>query len=129
MVFERALQAVDQRVTLPYWDFTIEAAAMADNASLSLADVSPVLTDDFFGAANNSGSSVVGSGRWAYTPALLALEAGGMATNAFGQLRAPWNNNGSPYVSRHVGELCGTAPVSPRSGAHKQKPIYVTIPW
>jgi hypothetical protein len=116
VVFERALQSVDQRVALPYWDFTVEAAAMAQNASLSLADVSPVLTDAFFGAANNSGSSVVGSGRWAYTAALPASEAGGMASNAFGQLRAPWNNNGSPFVSRHVGELCGTVPVSPRSG-------------
>ena len=114
IAFERSLQAVDRLVALPYWDFTIEATALSMDDSLTLSDVSPMLSEMYFGSSNITGSSVIDSGRWAYTPALAASDEGGMAINAYGLLRAPWNNNGAPYVSRHVGDMCGAAPVSPR---------------
>lgn len=47
LVFERSIQSVDPLVSLPYWDYTIEASLLESDSSLSFADVSPMFTDDW----------------------------------------------------------------------------------
>lgn len=111
-IVELAMQAVDPSVTLPYWDFTI------DSANDSPVAESPIMSPDYFGSMTSpvnprygftySDDSVVQGGipdgRWAYIKADVNdkyddLKAG------YGYMRAPWNMNPSPYVSRYTANM------------------------
>ena len=95
--FERALQSVDPKVSVPYWDYTIEAYDVAVAGDMAAWRRSPVFRDDWFGDAQPEGH-VVNAGRWAYTAVARASSAD--TANAYGLIRAPWNVNKVPYLTR-----------------------------
>ncbi|KAH8050454.1 hypothetical protein JL722_11425 [Aureococcus anophagefferens] len=83
--FERALQSVDPRVSVPYWDYTIEAHDVAVAGDMAAWRRSPVFRDDWFGDAQPEGH-VVNAGRWAYTAVARASPSD--TANAYGLIRA-----------------------------------------
>jgi hypothetical protein len=95
--FEQALQSVDPSISMPYWDFTVDAELYGPDWSL----LTPVLADDVMGPGL-SPVYTVNRGRWAYT------SLGDYGTyfnktsihNSYGLLRPPWNNNPYPYLTR-----------------------------
>ena len=106
-IFETSIQSVDKSVALPFWDFTIENA---QNISIML---SPIFNAEFFGSMPRSinqywgwtyrndslAAGAIQDGRWAFIKAdkndkYDELQYG------YGYLRAPWNMNPSPYLSR-----------------------------
>ncbi|CAM9580371.1 unnamed protein product [Ectocarpus fasciculatus] len=115
LLFEQALQVVDPSVSIPYWEYTIEA-------TLGLANYgeSHVFDPDWFGDASpDNPLHTVTDGRWAYLSIMKArtqtkppkqykeisqlksAEAWDYVHNPFGLLRAPWNTDGTPFVTRH----------------------------
>ena len=105
LAFEQALQAVDPKVSCPYWDFTIDRAHL-DAGNWSSLDRSPVWRDDWFGSAKGGAGGTVTEGRWAYV-AIDSVDADSSSYhNSYGYLRAPWNNNNRPYLTRSS-DLCG----------------------
>lgn len=96
---EQALQAVDPAVTVPYWDYTIDAHAYGEHWH----EQSPIFQDSWFGRARDASTAghVIAKGRWAYTPVMSDAGSFSNITNAFGLLRSPWNANPTPYVTRH----------------------------
>ena len=129
--FEAALQRVDPRTAVPYWDFTRDRVAAdlavaadgargADSAAWRALWNESVWNDDAgFGATFGSALHTVESGRFAYWAAATTRSrnatrnATGAATaapgNAYGFLRAPWSMNRSPFLTR-VHTVCGSAP-------------------
>ena len=95
---ELALQAVDASVTIPYWESTVDAAELGS----AWRDYK-VFAADWFG---NSGDKLgmlhtMKEGRWAKLPVMEnAWNFDYKITNAYGQLRAPWNLNSAPFVAR-----------------------------
>lgn len=104
--FEQALQAMDPQVSIPYWDFTIDAHKMNHSnwRQSSLWD-SDLWTADWFGNATGA-SHIVEEGRWAYLEVPHDDDPNPEATNPYGLLRAPWNLNPSKYVTRFH-QTCG----------------------
>jgi len=106
-IFEMAMQAVDPSVSLPYWDFTI------DDMSGKAAHNSIVMTEAMFGSMTQPvnltwgftyGSdaiidAAIPDGRWAYLLADMNEDYDDLRAG-YGYMRAPWNMNPSPYVSR-----------------------------
>lgn len=117
--FERGLQAVDPSIAHPFWDYTYDDALFKstygahtplDTRFWSLDDL---WSDSWFGSAENDQHTVT-SGRFAYqrVPTRSAsADATGVdsrqsVANPYGYLRAPWNANAKPFVTR-VHQLCG----------------------
>lgn len=101
--FERALQSVNSRVTVPYWDYTIESSWISESGNNEISSwySSEVFSDDWFGETSPAGY-IVNQGRWAYTPAMsTATNQLSSTLNAYGFLRAPWNQNNIPFLTRH----------------------------
>mmetsp|Transcript_32962 Transcript_32962/g.76274 ORF Transcript_32962/g.76274 Transcript_32962/m.76274 type:complete len:399 (+) Transcript_32962:1-1197(+) len=104
--FERALQVVDPRVSLAFWDYTIDDATYGANWTES-----PIFDDDWFGAVpmtdDGEGASIP-RGRWANLklPRISDVADDERAdvkasfTNSYGLMRAPWNASPSPFVLR-----------------------------
>jgi len=106
-IFELAMQSIDPSVSLPYWDFTIESAT---NTSIMF---SPIFTDELFGSmpqpadaywgwtyeSSTMRDAAVPNGRWAYVEAEKNTKFDDL-NYGYGYLRAPWNMNPSPYLSR-----------------------------
>jgi len=107
MIFEKAIQAVDASISLPYWDYTIESAA-----NMSVWD-SPIFTEDTFGTLkmpkdyfwgwlyknDDLDEATISDGRWKdfsanYNTQYAALNYG------YGLMRAPWNMNPSTKLNR-----------------------------
>lgn len=94
--FEHALQAVDPRTCVHYWDYTIDYANGPDCCWTESA----LFTSDFFSHINpNNTHHIVDKGRWAYTR---IHKSSGMAMtrNAYGLLSVPWNTDKTPFVTR-----------------------------
>ena len=104
--FEKALQAVAPRLALPYWDVTEDSTLAVTRHGGDVAGLwaSEVWRDDWFGNATGSAAHVVERGRFAYQT--VGRGASGGATNPYGLLRAPWNVNKSPYLTR-AHTFCG----------------------
>lgn len=122
--FERGLQAVNPSVTVPYWDYTRDDAlfkarygnrAPLDARFWSLDDL---WSDGWYGSAEN-GFHTVTAGRFAYQRVPRATSD--HVANPYGYLRAPWNANARPFVTR-VHQLCGADSLSgfgwPSCGTH-----------
>jgi hypothetical protein len=109
---ETCLQAINPGVTLPYWDFTIDQSEGKSSIS------SAVMTPDIFGSMNQPTDitwgftyendlivdAAIPDGRWAY----FETEKNAIYTDlkkGYGYMRAPWNMNPSPYVSRFSMDL------------------------
>ena len=115
---EFALQAVNPRLSMPYWDFTIDSQ-MVDKMHVRTLQDSIIFTKDWFGELNTEEHTVT-EGRWAYleVPKREAQDEGA-GQNPYGLLRGPWNLNESPYVTRfHTS--CGSPHkfAVPSCGAH-----------
>lgn len=114
---ENSLQAVEAHLALPYWDFSLDAHSAYTqkkelHTDIELSDAwrrSEMFGDDLFGTTNpNNQYHAADRGRWGYLS--IPSDMWNSTTdgvNAYGYLRAPWNLNDSPYVSRsdHVFEF------------------------
>jgi hypothetical protein len=107
--FERVVRMVNPAVSLPFWDYTIDAVRMADDENVRAFYDSPLWADDIFGAFPVSGTQQaddgiheVTHGRWANIS--LRAEAWGAEAspvkNGWGLLRSPWNMNAAPLLTR-----------------------------
>eukprot|EP00904_Undaria_pinnatifida_P008379 jgi/Undpi1/4671/HiC_scaffold_18.g08025.m1 len=95
LLFEQALQVVSPAVTIPYWEYTIEAAE-----GLDMYGDSEIFADDWFGSASPANHMhTVDTGRWAFTP--VKQDAWDYVHNSYGLLRTPWNVDPTPFVTRH----------------------------
>jgi len=102
--FESALQAVNPALSVPYWDYTIDRA-MVDNGEMDNVFQSEILGHKFFGSTNDTAMApALLNSRWAYLT--VPMNASAQTHNAYGYLRAPWNVNQSPYVTRSQ-TVCG----------------------
>ena len=102
LMFEQAMQAVDPRVSLPYWDFTIDKWLL-DSGNLSSVWQSPIFDASWLGGVNRD-TLTIDEGRWANIA--VAANQWTATHNSYGYLRAPWNNNPQPYLTR-VPDMCG----------------------
>ena len=110
MAFEASLQAVDCATALPYWDYSIDVEKVyAENAgdfgAFTDASVNPLWSSEWFGtvsSGDNASAVIVADSRWAYTPVeRVGVKGEALFThNSYGYLRAPWNNNPVPFVTR-----------------------------
>ncbi|KAH8060926.1 symporter [Aureococcus anophagefferens] len=65
LALEQALQAVDNRVALPYWDYTIDKYMYDSGNWTSMKSDSPLWQNDWFGHTD-SANTTINAGRWAY---------------------------------------------------------------
>ncbi|CAM9241469.1 unnamed protein product [Ectocarpus sp. 12 AP-2014] len=106
--FEYSLQRVNPKLTVPYWDFTIEyleAENAADGDEITIN--SPLFQESWFGTTDPV-DNMVKDGRWAYTE-IPTTDPGmhqDLIPDVYGRLRARWTVNSSPYLSRGLGKLC-----------------------
>jgi len=127
---EQSLQAIDPWLALPYWDTSIEMRAV-HTGRLQHVAASKLWSPTFFGSPGNWPAkspakdfshdlawrrAAIRDGRWAFAtvPRVGDGSPWGEAAkdkiaeghivprNAYGYLRAPWNHNPSPYVSRFM---------------------------
>ena len=106
---EFAMQAINPRVTMPYWDYTIDSQMMKQQGVKTLSS-SIVFTKDWFGALDTEEHTVT-EGRFAYLKVPQQTTNGtdsGFPVSPYGYLRGPWNLNESPYLTRFVGS-CGNS--------------------
>jgi len=107
-MFEKAMQAVNPSVTLPYWDYTIENAAgqsVFESYAFTEETFGTVTApdDDWTYAGQSMNDARISNGRWKdlkselnyFHPDLVA---------GYGYLRAPWNMNPSPYILRFASD-------------------------
>jgi len=153
--FEAALRAVDPNVAAcPYWDFTIDETRAQRGRQAHVFD-SELFSPQFWGSVHPADLSApartlgaladldafrIPDGRFANATATLAppfdVTQSGLRVdvqNAYGQVRAPWNNNPSKYVTRFV-DRAVTAPgggVFPGCQAHLNATTvdYPLAPW
>jgi hypothetical protein len=100
---EQSLQSVDNTIAMPYWDYTADAEFLGTEHF----HLSPVFSEDWFGALSPANDDhVIDSGRWAFTSIATVDDSLGLPTeytkikNPYGLLRAPWNSNPTPYITR-----------------------------
>eukprot|EP01038_Epipyxis_sp_PR26KG_P010440 gene10440-14023_t len=107
-IFELSIQSVDPMVTLPYWDYTKEYknnqynAFQSDVFSSKLYGSMHVPTDlelGFLYKNEKVTDARILDGRWADLKTDMNNEYETLRY-AYGYMRAPWNTNPSPYISR-----------------------------
>ena len=103
---ELALQAVDASLALPFWDYTEDIARVRGGGG-NTADLwsSKLWTDDWYGNATHDDRHTVTKGRFAYQK--VTRDRNATTHNPYGYLRAPWNVNKDPYLTRNH-EFCDT---------------------
>ena len=98
MEYEQALQAVFPSTSVPYWDFTVESTFYEPKTFRA----SRVFDADWFGDASPGNAlHTVTEGRWAFVPTMRSAAAFSDVRNSYGLLRAPWNNDPTPFMTRH----------------------------
>jgi len=110
--FELALQAIDPTIAVPYWDYTRDSAKLKGHYK---GDASNIFKSDWwvenFGATSSLDHHI-STGKFANQVVGLANASSPSDTSSpYGFLRAPWNLNPSPYVSRYH-KNCGENPGS-----------------
>ena len=110
MKFEKALQAINPQVTLPYWDYSIDFENIASNYNGTYSKSwfeQEVWKSNWFGKIDTENNlNYVTEGRWAYTEMLgggnngMKYSSDDYVHNSYGYLRAPWNQNPSKYITR-----------------------------
>ena len=123
--FERSLQTVDPAVSLPYWDFTMDADRVRlDGANFSAFFDSPIFSEDRFGDVDATSTrrraAAAEDGDGSVNPPPPAEQSHGLASgrfgnvsvdpadwnrksdvvNAYGLMRAPWNTNNERTLTR-----------------------------
>ena len=103
--FEASVQAIAPHLAAPYWDFTLDwSLANRSDAPFEALFALDVWQADWFGTSSGPWHTVE-EGRFAYTTVTLNRSA--PVTSPYGFLRAPWNVNKSPYLTRTHG-FCGS---------------------
>eukprot|EP00904_Undaria_pinnatifida_P005044 jgi/Undpi1/166/HiC_scaffold_1.g00163.m1 len=98
LMFEQSLQSVNPSISLPYWDFTVEGM-LYDWTNFRN---SGVFADDWFGdAAPRNPLMTPDRGRFAFVPVMANATEYSNVYNSFGLLRAPWNSDPNPFLTRH----------------------------
>jgi hypothetical protein len=105
--FEQALQAINPKVALPYWDLTIDAHVQQYDGIPWYDSI--VFSNDWFGPASSSRPDHgIESSRWALTPMLEVHDSEIYPIhNPHRLLRSPWNTNPSRYVTRSAVNALG----------------------
>jgi len=130
--FEVVLQSISPGVTLPYWDYTIEGQAVNNTGDIAKWRDSDVFDPQQFGPCKHSG--IMQEGRFAYTITRKdshdyivkapeghnRTEGHYAAVNAYGFMRAPWNQNNIPYLTRINNTYGYELTEVPDCYAHKQ---------
>lgn len=97
--FEQSMQSVNGAVSIPFWDFTIDAHRQVYHATPW--EESAIFQDDWFGPASPTHKNhILDQGRWAFT-ATPRVESHETKHNSWGLLRAPWNTNPTPFITRY----------------------------
>ena len=95
--WEQALQAVNPSIAAPYWDFTVESTFYG----ASDWRTSFIFADDWFGEASpDNDLHTVVTGRWAFNPTMVGSKDYSYWTNSYGVMRAPWNADPTPFLTR-----------------------------
>ena len=108
-IFEKAMQAVEPSISLPYWDYTIETAY-----GISVWE-SPMFQENTFGSlslpnnltwgwlyeSNSIDDGRIPDGRWTDVMSDENTKYDELYS-AYGYMRAPWNINPSKYITRYV---------------------------
>jgi len=98
-LFEKSLQSINPGVTVPYWDWTIDVAR---NSAANMTNDAiwnwNVWNSEYFGSGLNKDHTVA-DGTWAYT--LVSVANWNDTHNPYGYMRAPWNTNSNPWVTRY----------------------------
>ncbi|CAB1112225.1 unnamed protein product [Ectocarpus sp. CCAP 1310/34] len=107
--FEYSWQAVNPKLTVPYWDFTIETSTSTETVydPASPYTRTPLLNASWFGTADVD-DGMVKDGRRAKSeiPMVRDNNPGGLEPDVYGKLQAPWNTNDRAYLTRGLGQLC-----------------------
>ena len=111
-MFERSLQSVQPSVTIPYWDYTIDAMIERQTEHIDghLFRNSKLWGPEWFGHTSGEGHMIT-DGRFAYSKVtVVTLNGTNTGTHSpYGYARAPWNMNPSPYITRFH-KMCGMRP-------------------
>ena len=112
--FESSLQSIAPQLTVPYWDYTRDSATTKysqGGLDSTIFEISELWSSDFFGSSVGDTDHSILNGRFAFqTVGMVTAEtAGSILHGPYGYLRAPWNLNPSPYVTRYH-KLCGVSP-------------------
>jgi hypothetical protein len=91
--FEASIRSIDPKVTVPYWDFSIEGEAVsrAGKTPSYMKEVTPVFSDDWFGDVDEYGH--IKNSRWAHSKMPKQTVVGSGVQNSYGYIRSYWNNN------------------------------------
>ncbi|CAM9627360.1 unnamed protein product [Pylaiella littoralis] len=111
--FEHSLQQVNPKLTLPYWDFTIESSSAGAAAAEGLDNMfgseikTPLLQESWFGTTDPA-TNMVQNGRWAFTqiPKMRPNNPGQIEPDVYSNLRSPWVVNDRPFITRGMGKMC-----------------------
>lgn len=111
-IFEKSLQSINPALALPYWDFTMDASEgkSAHNSAIMTAVMFGSMTqptDISWGFTYENDlieNAAIPDGLWAYMKAEKNNKYEEFKTG-YGYMRAPWNMNPSPYVSRFTMDL------------------------
>lgn len=127
--FESSLQSIYPSVSIPFWDYSqdlvvIRQKAKREGRAVDFADLwtQKIWGPTYFGTAAGSSLHTVTEGVWAYTevPKKSFIKDKKNA-NPYGFMRAPWNLQNSPYVTRYH-SLCGESIGGESSGVTNQWP-------
>lgn len=96
--FEKSTQSIFPDAATPYWDFTMESTFYGANDWRQ----SKIFSSSWFGDASPENDlHTVTEGRFGWTPAMTHAWNFSAITNSYGVLRAPWNNDPTPFMTRH----------------------------
>ena len=109
--FELSLQSIAPHISVPYWDYTYDSAHSKTEFEGQDKTVfhHDLFADSWFGSTSKDRSHAITNGRFAYQMVSMYNSSSGDLHSPFGYLRAPWNVNPSPYVTRYH-KLCGIGP-------------------
>lgn len=110
-VAELSLQSVAPSVTIPYWDYTIESFVDIEthNEPSNIFKYDELWSSKWFGSTGDQ--HTITSGRFAHAEVATLGNQSEYLTSPYGYLRAPWNLNPSPKITRFH-EFCGASPIA-----------------
>lgn len=95
--FETSLQAVRPAVSVPYWEFSLDAQMFGGDWQNS-----PIFKDSWFGEPSpDNDDHALDSGRWRDLSIMTDAWDYSPITNPYGLLRSPWNTNPVPKLTRY----------------------------
>jgi hypothetical protein len=93
--YEMAIQAINPKIALPYWEYTLEAAEIVNDHNgnfVKFYDISPVFSTKWFGSFETMQEP------WSE----IEVAKSTLRHNAFGLMRAPWNFAHESKILRFV---------------------------